>query len=93
MAFVKHFARLRGMNLGTGQYHRWVAWGFGPDAAISVSAIAASGVAGNFSRNLRVEDVIVQTQREGDFKVHCVVRNVGGDHIPNYQVNFACILP
>ena len=84
--------KLTGTNLKAGHYHYWEAKGFGGNSAISISAIAASGP-GNFTRVLAVENVRYQSKREGDLTVSCNVRNVGSDHIPTYQVNFAAISP
>jgi hypothetical protein len=92
VASVSIFARFTGANLKAGHYHYWETKGFGGNSAISISAIAASGV-GNFTRVLVVENVRYQSRREGELVVSCNVRNVGSDPIPTYQVNFAAISP
>jgi hypothetical protein len=92
MASFRHMGSIGGGALGAGETRGFFAIGFAFQAAISVSAVAESGL-GHSNRILRVEDVRVSSPGEGEINVICTVRNVGPERVPGFLVNFAQITP
>ncbi len=77
-------------DLGPGDTHHWMMWGFRYGDAISLTAHAVTG-APVPERVLQIENVRVGADSGGGRRLYYTIRNVGNSSVPGYAVGYAMV--
>jgi hypothetical protein len=77
-----------GDDLGPGETHNWIMWGFNYGDALSLSAHPVTGPPEE--RVLAVENVRIEGDAGGR-RLYYTVRNVGMSSVPGYGIGYAMV--
>jgi hypothetical protein len=77
-----------GDDLGPGESHNWIMWGFDYGDAVSLSAHPVVGAP--VERYLAVENTRIEADPNGR-RLYFTVRNVGQNSVPGYTIGYSWV--